>query len=127
MGVGTPIDMINAVARGIDIFDCVLPTRLARNHAAFLRSGPRLNLRNAPFSRDQRPIDESCTCYTCQNFTRAYLRHLIVAGEMLPATLLSIHNLHTLIQLTRDLRQAILDSQFKRFATQFAGVSLPDS
>jgi queuine tRNA-ribosyltransferase len=99
MGVGTPEDLINSVARGIDIFDCVLPTRLGRNHSVFHRAGKRLNLKNAEFKLDKNPIDEQCTCYTCRNFTRAYLRHLISVKEMLSATLLSIHNLHTLIHL----------------------------
>jgi queuine tRNA-ribosyltransferase len=113
MGVGTPQDLVNGVARGIDIFDCVLPTRLGRNHAAMLRSGKRLNLKNAPFADDPLPIDENCTCYTCRTFTRAYLRHLIMAKEMLSATLLSIHNLHTLVQLSKDMRQAILAGTFE--------------
>ena len=114
MGVGTPEDLINGVARGIDIFDCVLPTRLGRNHAAMLRSGKRLNLKNAPFAKDPDPIDENCTCYTCRTFTRAYLRHLIMAKEMLSATLLSIHNLHTLIQLAKDMRQSIIAGTFQQ-------------
>jgi queuine tRNA-ribosyltransferase len=112
MGVGTPEDIINGVARGVDIFDCVLPTRLARHHSAFSPEG-RLNLMNATFARDQRPIDETCDCYTCRTFTRAYLRHLIVAKELLAGTLLSIHNLHALIRLTRELRSAILDGTFE--------------
>jgi len=113
MGVGTPEDLINCIARGIDIFDCVLPTRLARHNAAFSSEG-RLNLMNATFSHDKRPIDESCTCYTCRTFTRAYLRHLIVAKELLAGTLLSIHNLHALIQLSKDIRLAIIDHTFER-------------
>jgi len=108
--------LVNGVARGIDIFDCVLPTRLGRNHAAFLRKGGRLNLKNAPYARDKKPIDPDCTCYTCQNFTRAYLRHLIIAKEMLSATLISIHNLHTLIRLASDMRQAIQSGNFRQFA-----------
>jgi queuine tRNA-ribosyltransferase len=118
MGVGSPEDLVNGVMRGIDIFDCVLPTRLARHNAAMTRTG-RLNLVNAAFAKDKRPIDSACGCYTCLNFTRAYLRHLIVAKEILSATLISIHNLHTLIQLTRDMRQAILENRFERFAGQF--------
>ena len=118
MGVGTPEDLINGVMRGIDIFDCVLPTRLARHKAAFITSG-RMNVSKAEYARDERPIDENCSCYTCQHFSRAYLRHLIVAKEMLAGTLLSVHNLHTLLQLTRDMRQAILDGQFIAFAEQF--------
>ena len=112
MGVGTPEDLINGIARGVDIFDCVLPTRLARHNAAFSSEG-RLNLMNATFSHDQRPIDEACDCYTCQTFTRAYLRHLIVAKELLAGTLLSIHNLHALIQMVRDIRESIIDNTFE--------------
>jgi len=118
MGVGTPEDFINAVARGVDIFDCVLPTRLARHNSALLRKG-RLNLQNASFAKDLRPIDETCTCYTCKNFSRAYLRHLIIAGEMLSATLLSIHNINTLLDTIRDIRQAIIDSRFDCFAVDY--------
>lgn len=114
MGVGTPEDLVNAVSRGVDIFDCVAPTRLARHKTAFLRKG-RLNLSRADFSRDPRPIDKNCTCYTCMHHTRAYLRHLIVTKEMLGATLLSIHNIHTLIQLTNEMRNAILQDQFDEF------------
>ncbi len=119
MGVGTPEDLVQGVLRGVDIFDCVLPTRIARNNTAFNRLGERLNLRNAPYARDPEPIDRTCTCYTCQNFSRAYLRHLIIAREMLSATLLSIHNLHTLIQLTRDLRQAVLEGRLAQFVKPY--------
>ncbi|MFP3854902.1 MAG: tRNA guanosine(34) transglycosylase Tgt [Anaerolineales bacterium] len=118
MGVGSPIDLVEGISRGIDIFDCVLPTRLARNDAAMTRSG-RINLRNAPYAEDQRPIDPDCSCYCCQHFTRSYLRHLIVAGEMLSSTLLSIHNLYTLIQLTSDLRQSIIEGRVEQFAEEF--------
>jgi len=112
MGVGTPEDLINGIARGVDIFDCVLPTRLARHNAAFSSVG-RLNLMNATFKRDHLPIDENCGCYTCRTFTRAYLRHLIVAKELLAGTLISIHNLHALIQLVKDIRAAIIDGTFE--------------
>jgi len=112
MGVGTPEDLIEGVRRGVDIFDCVLPTRLARHHAAFSLEG-RLNLMNATFARDKRPIDETCTCYTCQTFSRAYLRHLIAAKELLAGTLLSIHNLHALIKLVNDIRVSIMDGAFE--------------
>ena len=112
MGVGTPEDLIEGIRRGVDIFDCVLPTRLARHHAAFSPEG-RLNLMNAAFARDKRPIDETCTCYTCQTFTRAYLRHLIMANELLAGTLLSIHNLHALIRLMNEIRAAIIDGTFE--------------
>ncbi|MFC2028616.1 tRNA guanosine(34) transglycosylase Tgt [Chloroflexota bacterium] len=112
MGVGTPEDLINGIARGIDIFDCVLPTRLARHHSAFSKVG-RLNLLNASFASDPRPIDAECHCYTCKNFSRAYIRHLINAKEILASTLLSIHNLHTLVNLTVRIRELIKNGQFK--------------
>jgi queuine tRNA-ribosyltransferase len=118
MGVGTPQDLVNGVLRGVDIFDCVLPTRLARHNAAMIPGG-RLNLVNATYSRDPNPIDEHCECYTCLHYSRAYLRHLIIAKEMLSATLLSIHNLHTLIQLTHQMRQAILEKRFETFARDY--------
>lgn len=118
MGVGTPEDIINGVMKGIDIFDCVLPTRLARHKAAFTQNG-RINLSNAEHTKSPLPIDEHCKCYTCQNFTRAYLRHLIIAKEMLASTLLSIHNLHTLIQLTNEIRSAINHGVFDTYAQEF--------
>lgn len=118
MGVGTPQDLVNGIKRGIDIFDCVLPTRLARHSAAMTNNG-RMNMMNAQFARDERPISETCTCYTCQNHSRAYIRHLIQASEMLGGTLLSIHNIHTLLELARNLRQAILDGRFDQFANQY--------
>ncbi|HET6847136.1 MAG TPA: tRNA guanosine(34) transglycosylase Tgt [Anaerolineales bacterium] len=112
MGVGTPEDLLQGIARGVDIFDCVLPTRLARHHAAFSRTG-RLNLMNATFARDERPIDSDCDCYTCSGFSRAYLRHLISAGELLAGSLLSIHNLRALIRLVQDVRAAIVSGTFQ--------------
>ena len=118
MGVGTPEDLVNGVLRGVDIFDCVLPTRLARHHAAMTR-GKRLNLMNATFSRDERPIDDQCTCYACQHFTRAYIRHLIVAKEILASTLISIHNLHTLIQIAKELREAIYKDELETYAKNY--------
>jgi len=115
MGVGTPEDLINGVARGVDIFDCVLPTRLARHHSAFSPEG-RLNLMNATFARDERPIDETCDCYTCRTFTRAYIRHLIIAKELLAGTLLSIHNLRALIRLMEQIRDYIATGTFEEQA-----------
>ncbi|MFN3492453.1 MAG: tRNA guanosine(34) transglycosylase Tgt [Anaerolineales bacterium] len=112
MGVGTPEDLINGVARGIDIFDCVLPTRLARHHSAFVPEG-RLNLMNASFARDEKPIDETCDCYACKTFTRAYIRHLIVAKELLAGTLISIHNLRALIRLMEQIRIYIANGSFE--------------
>ena len=117
MGVGTPEDLINGVLRGIDIFDCVLPTRLARHHSAFASEG-RLNLMNATFARDEHPIDDSCDCYTCRTFTRAYLRHLIVAKELLAGTLISIHNLRALIRLMEQIRVYIADGSFESRVTE---------
>jgi queuine tRNA-ribosyltransferase len=118
MGVGSPEDLINGIRRGVDIFDCVLPTRLARHQAAMTRHG-RINLMNAVHARDPRPIDENCSCYTCTHFSRAYLRHLIVAKEMLAATLISIHNIATLVFLVQDARKAILEGTFEQFAEEF--------
>jgi queuine tRNA-ribosyltransferase len=119
MGVGTPEDLVNGISRGVDIFDCVLPTRLARHNAAMNRYGDRLNIVNAQYARDRQPLDQQCTCYTCQNFSRAYIRHLIISKEMLAATLLSIHNLHTLIKLADDIRQSILIGEFDDFVHNF--------
>jgi len=119
MGVGTPEDLVNGISRGVDIFDCVLPTRLARHNTAMTRYGQRLNVVNAQYTRDAQPLDQQCDCYTCQNFSRAYIRHLIISKEMLAATLLSIHNLHTLINLAHDIRLSILAGNFDDFANRF--------
>jgi len=118
MGVGSPEDLVNGVLRGIDIFDCVLPTRLARHKAAMTMTG-RINLLNSINSRSHAPIEEGCQCYTCQNYSRAYLRHLLVAKEMLAATLISIHNIHVLLELMRQARQAIIEHRYAQFANQF--------
>ncbi len=118
MGVGTPEDLVEGVARGIDIFDCVLPTRVARNGQALVRTG-KLNMRNAQFAEDPAPIDATCGCYTCATFSRAYIRHLVMAKEMLSATLLSIHNLYTMLSLIRDIRTAILETRFADFRAAF--------
>lgn len=115
MGVGTPEDLIEGIRRGVDIFDCVLPTRLARHHAVFSPEG-RLNLMNAAFARDERPIDADCDCYTCRNFSRAYLRHLIGAKELLAGTLLSIHNVRALIRLVEEIRGQIVAGTFEEQA-----------
>jgi queuine tRNA-ribosyltransferase len=118
MGVGTPEDLIYGVQRGIDIFDCVLATRLAR-HAAALTNKGRLNLMNAKYSRDPKPIEEGCNCYTCKTFSRAYIRHLIMAKETLFGTLLSIHNIHMLQDLMKKIRQAILNNKFGEFSKEY--------
>lgn len=119
MGVGTPEDLVSGISRGVDIFDCVLPTRLARHNAAMIRYGDRLNIVNAKFAKDEEPLDHQCSCYCCQNFSRAYIRHLAIAKEMLAATLLSIHNLHTMINLAADIRKAIFEGNFEEFADHF--------
>jgi len=118
MGVGAAEDIVNGVIRGIDIFDCVLPTRLARHGAAMI-PGSRLNLNNAKFARDPLPLDDACDCYTCQNFSRAYLRHLVKSNEILGHILLTTHNIHFLITLIQDLRQSIIDNAVDEFATDF--------
>jgi queuine tRNA-ribosyltransferase len=118
MGVGSPEDLVNGVLRGVDIFDCVLPTRLARHHVAITYT-TRLNIANAKYFSDKLPIDESCSCYTCHNFSRAYLRHLVLSKEILGATLLTIHNLYTLVSIMGDIRLAILENRFDHFATDF--------
>jgi queuine tRNA-ribosyltransferase len=118
MGVGTPEDLIYGVQRGIDIFDCVLATRLAR-HAAALTNNGRINLMNSKYARDPNPIEEGCTCYTCQTVSRAYLRHLIMAKETVSGTLISIHNIHMLQVLMRNIREAILENRFEEFAKHY--------
>ena len=118
MGVGSPEDLLEGVARGIDIFDCVLPTRIARNGALFTSTG-RLNIRNAQFARDRRPVEESCGCYACTNFSRAYIRHLVMAEEILGLRLTTLHNLHFLIQLAAGIRTTILDGTFGVFKDGF--------
>lgn len=118
MGVGAPEDLLEGVARGVDLFDCVLPTRLARNAGLFTQQG-RINIRNARFERDTAPIEEGCPCFTCQNFSRAYLRHLFKAGELLAYRLASIHNLHFLLALMCDIRMAIANDRFLAFRDEF--------
>lgn len=115
MGVGTPEDIIEGITRGIDMFDCVLPTRLARHQSALTMHG-RINLMNAQYAREENPIDNECECYTCRFFSRAYLRHLVMAKEMLAATLISIHNIFTLVELTKKLRSAIIQNKFETSA-----------
>jgi queuine tRNA-ribosyltransferase len=118
MGVGTPGDLVECVARGMDMFDCVLPTRMARTGTAMTRTG-RLNLRNACFTDDPDPIEPGCTCYACAHFSRAYVRHLVQAKEILAHQLLSIHNLHLLLTIAREIRQAILDGRFQLYRERF--------
>jgi len=118
MGVGAPEDLVNGVLRGVDIFDCVLPTRLARHSSAMIPHG-RLNLVNAQYSRDPGPLLPGCQCYTCTHFSRAYLRHLVKAKEILGHVLLTLHNVHFLLTLMRDFRQAILDGRGRAFADDY--------
>ncbi|MFZ5705152.1 MAG: tRNA guanosine(34) transglycosylase Tgt [Pseudomonadota bacterium] len=118
MGVGKPDDIVGAVERGIDMFDCVLPTRSGRNGQAFTREGP-INLRNARFGEDQGPLDPTCGCPVCAQFSRAYIHHLIRAGEILGAMLMTEHNLSFYQSLMADLREAIADGRLKAFADSF--------
>jgi queuine tRNA-ribosyltransferase len=118
MGVGTPIDLVEAVARGIDMFDCVMPTRNARNGQLFTSEGP-LNIKNAQFAEDDRPVDPACGCYTCRRFSRAYLRHLFMAGEMTGGTLNTLHNLSFYLDTMRRIREAIAFGRFEDFRQGF--------
>ena len=115
MGVGEPTDLVRGVARGVDMFDCVLPTRLARHAAAFTRDG-RINLRGKVYQEDDTPIDAECDCYTCRSFTRAYIRHLLHVGEMLGLYLMSLHNVRFLLKLMEDIRAAIAGECYDTFA-----------
>jgi queuine tRNA-ribosyltransferase len=118
MGVGSPEDLFEGVARGIDQFDCVLPTRIARNGAVFTHQG-RINLRNARFAADKNPIEPDCDCYTCRTFSLAYLRHLLIAEEILALRLTTLHNLHFILTLMRRIRQTILDGTFTAYKNDF--------
>ncbi|MDR3331674.1 MAG: tRNA guanosine(34) transglycosylase Tgt [Synergistaceae bacterium] len=118
MGVGMPDNLVEAVSRGIDMFDCVLPTRNGRNGNLLTRIG-RINIKNAAYERDFRPIDESCGCYSCANFTRAYIRHLYKCGEILAARLCSWHNLHFLVGLMKEARKAIIERRYFEFYKYF--------
>lgn len=126
MGVGAPEDILESVARGIDMFDCVLPTRLARNGALLTRQG-RLNIRNAEHNESPAPIETDCTCYACQHFSRAYLRHLFKAGEVLGLRLATLHNLHFMLRLMEQIRSAIATDTFDDFKDRFlAGYRISD-
>lgn len=114
MGVGTPRDLADGIARGIDMFDCVLPTRNARHGSFFTKDGKR-NIKNKEFERDSRPLDESCNCYACKNHSRAYIRHLFKCGEANSQILMSIHNIHFLLNFVKEARKAILNDRFSEF------------
>lgn len=118
MGVGEPIDIIEGVIRGVDIFDCVLPTRIARHGQAFTKHG-KINLHNQKFIEDLTPVDDTCDCYTCKHYTKSYIRHLVTTKEMLAGTLLSIHNIRFLIKLTEDLREAIKQDNILEYKENF--------
>jgi queuine tRNA-ribosyltransferase len=114
MGVGTPADLLEGVARGIDMFDCVMPTRNARNAYAFTSQG-KVIIRNARYARDEQPLDPSCECAVCRRYSRRYLRHLFVTGEMLGAILATHHNLHFYLDTMRRIRQSLLFGEFAEF------------
>ena len=118
MGVGEPLDILEGVERGIDMFDCVLPTRLARHGNAFTRNG-KINLKNAKYKEDFTPIEDNCDCYTCKNYTKAYVKHLINCEESLGGTLLSIHNIRFLIKMTEEIRESIKENKFKEYKEEF--------
>jgi queuine tRNA-ribosyltransferase len=124
MGVGRPEDLVASVARGVDMFDCVMPTRHARNGHLFTEAGV-LNIRNAANAADTGPIDPECGCYTCRHYSRAYLRHLDKCNEILGARLNTIHNLHFYLQLMRRVRQALDEGRFAAFARDFMARRLP--
>ena len=118
MGTGTPEDLVESVARGIDLFDCVLPTRNARNGQLFTSAG-RINIKNARYAEDDRPLDPACACYTCRTCSRAYLRHLFQAGEINSSTLNTLHNLHFYLDTLRQIRDAIVFGRFESFRLAF--------
>lgn len=118
MGVGSPDALIDGAIRGVDMFDCVLPTRIARNGTVFTNEG-RLNMKNAKYERDFRPIDEECSCHTCQNYSRAYIRHLIRCNETFGIRLTTYHNLHFLLHLMEQVRQAIREDRLGDFREEF--------
>ena len=118
MGVGSPDALIEGVIRGVDMFDCVLPTRIARNGTVMPSHG-KIVIRNAEYAEDFRPLDDECDCYACRNFSRAYIRHLFKAGEILAARLATIHNLYFLINLMSKIRSAIKDDTLIEFKKDF--------
>jgi queuine tRNA-ribosyltransferase len=126
MGLGTPPQMIEMIARGVDMFDCVLPTRVARNGTAFTRHCT-LSLKNAGFAEDSKPIEENCECYSCRNFSRAYIRHLIKAEEILGLRLVTLHNLHFYLKLMRTARAAILEGRFAELRKEFVSNYRPNA
>lgn len=124
MGVGSPEDLVEGVSQGVDMFDCVLPTRVARNGALFTRTG-RVNIANRRFAEQDAPLEENCACYACRNFTAAYLWHLFKAREVLGLRLASVHNLHFILRLMEGMRQAILEDRFESFRRDFHNTYRP--
>ncbi|MGX9755608.1 tRNA guanosine(34) transglycosylase Tgt [Clostridioides difficile] len=118
MGVGSPDDLVEGVIRGVDMFDCVLPTRIARNGTAMTSQG-KVVVRNATYAEDFTPLDPECDCYTCKNYSRAYIRHLVKANEILGARLITTHNLHFLLNLMKQIRQAIMEDRLLDFRNEF--------
>ena len=118
MGIGEPIDLVEGVIRGVDLFDCVTPTRLARHGHAFTKYG-KINLKNAKYKEDFTPISEECDCYACKHYTKAYIKHLINADETFGARLLSIHNIRYLVSLMEEIREAIKDDNIDAFREEF--------
>jgi queuine tRNA-ribosyltransferase len=117
MGVGTPADLVECVARGIDLFDCVMPTRNARNACVFTSEG-KLVLKNARYARDESPLDPACACTVCRRYSRSYIRHLFAAGEMLAAILATHHNLYFYLDTMREIRQSLLSGHFAAFCSR---------
>ncbi|CAI8051781.1 Queuine tRNA-ribosyltransferase [Geodia barretti] len=124
MGVGSPEDLVNGVALGVDMFDCVLPTRVARNGALFTPTG-RINIANRRYGDQDVPLDETCDCYACQHYSAAYLRHLFKAGEMLGPRMASVHNLRFVLRLMEQMRDAIAGGRFVEFRDRFLGAYQP--
>jgi queuine tRNA-ribosyltransferase len=118
MGVGLPEDIVEAAGLGVDMFDCVAPTRYGRNGTAFTSTG-KMTVRNAPYTEDFSPLDQACSCYTCKNFSRAYLRHLFNTGEILGLRLVSLHNVYFYLDMMRNIRLAISEGRFEVFKKDF--------
>jgi queuine tRNA-ribosyltransferase len=124
MGLGTPAQLVELVARGVDMFDCVLPTRVARNGTAFTRKGS-VSIKGGACKADFRPIDDNCDCYACKNFTRAYIRHLLNVGEILGLRLLSLHNTRFYLKVMEEIRATIADGTFAEYRREFAASYVP--
>ena len=118
MGVGEPLDILEGVLRGVDLFDCVLPTRIARHANAFTRYG-KINIKNAKYKEDFTPIEDTCDCYTCKNYTKAYIRHLINVEETFGQRLLSIHNIRFLTKMMEEIRTSIKEDRFIEYKDDF--------